>query len=139
MSENRACASFLGVHVAERVLSHIFKDVTRMHYGNPGYDFICRHGYKVDVKSSCRRTHSENRADNWMFSINKNRVADYFLCLAFDSRESLNPEHVWLIPADNINDRMGVGISTSTIHKWNEFEQPIDQVVTCCDMMRVTT
>ena len=37
--DNKTCALFLGVHVAERVLSHVFKQVKRMPNGNVGYDF----------------------------------------------------------------------------------------------------
>ena len=50
---NTACSLFLGVHVAERVLSHVFKQVKRMPNGNVGYDFTCARGRKIDVKSAC--------------------------------------------------------------------------------------
>ena len=53
---NRDCTLFLGVHVAERVLSKVFKDVERMPMNNPGYDFICGGGYKIDVKSPTARS-----------------------------------------------------------------------------------
>lgn len=135
MSENRDCASFLGVHVAERVPSHVFKDVQRMAQGNHGFDFICRYGYKVDVKSSCRHC-SEKFADNWVFCINRNYIADYFLLLAFDNREHLVPEHIWMIPGSDINDRTGVGIAESRLGKWAQYEQPLDRVLTCCDVLR---
>lgn len=36
-SENKQCPAFLGVHVAERVLSKVFKDVKRMPPNNRGY------------------------------------------------------------------------------------------------------
>ncbi len=98
-TDNKKCSSYLGVGIAERVLSHVFKNVELMPMSNPGYDFICNHGKKIDVKSSCRYFHI-GRSDSWMFTINKNTSADYFLCIAFDDREHLNPEHVWLIPGD---------------------------------------
>lgn len=41
MSENINCSSFLGIHIAERVLSKIFENVTRMSYGNSGYISNC--------------------------------------------------------------------------------------------------
>ena len=96
MNKNRQCSSFLGVHVAERVLEATFENVERMPYGNPGFDFICGAGYKIDVKSSCRR-YQKNGSSSWAFGIDKNCDADYFLCIAFDNREHLNPEHLWLI------------------------------------------
>lgn len=44
MSENKSCSIFLGVHVAEKVLSRVFKDVKQMPTHNPGYDFVCNRG-----------------------------------------------------------------------------------------------
>ena len=135
MCKNKKCSAFLGVHVAEHVLSHVFNNVEWMPYGNPGFDFVCGSGYWIDAKSSCRR-HHEKCSDDWMFNIKRNQIADYFLCLAFDNRESLEPEHVWLIPGRIINDRVGVGISISTLEKWAEYELPIDRVVACCDVLK---
>ena len=135
MSENRDCSSFLGVHVAERVLSHVFKHVKKMPYGNPGYDFICGGGYKIDVKSSCRHVR-KNWADQWGFHIDKNTIADYFLLLAFDNRENLNPEHIWLISGCDINDHVGVGISETALAKWDQYKLDIDKVSACCNMLK---
>jgi len=135
MDTNKSCTLFLGVHIAERVLSHIFKDVERMPNGNPGYDFICGRGYKIDVKSSCRY-HSGNIADRWKFNIKKNQIADYFLCLTFDNRELLNPEYVWLVPAVEINDHETISISESCVDKWEEYKHDINRVTACCNTLR---
>lgn len=135
MSKNRQCSSFLGVYVAERVLSHVFKHVERMPTNNPGFDFICGGGHRIDVKSSCRHVH-EHWADQWVFTINKNPIAEYFLCLAFDNRESLNPEHVWIIPAADVNDRVGVGISETTLGKWDEYALDVSKVSKCCNIIK---
>lgn len=126
---------YLGVHVAERVLSHVFKDVERMPYGNSGYDFICNKGYKIDVKSS---THPASRPNMWMFHINKNKIADYFLCIAFNNRDDLTPEHLWLIPSGILNDMTGACISTSTLSKWKNYEllDKLDDTISCCDTIR---
>lgn len=138
MSENRESPSFLGVHVAERVLSHLFKNVQRMPYGNPGFDFTCGKGYLVDAKCSCRRQHNPPWADNWMFTINKNQIADYFLCLAFDNRNDLNPEHIWLIPAGDVNDHVGISIAESRLDRWQKYEQPVYRVIACCDTLKTS-
>lgn len=130
-NENTACPSFLGVHIAERVLSHVFKNVKRMPYGNSGYDFICNYGKMVDAKCSCIR-----KDGSWMFAIRRNTVADFFICLAFDNREDLNPLHAWLIPGSKFSHRVGVGISPSTIHKWDEYRIDLSKVSACCDEMR---
>lgn len=135
MSENRECASFLGVHVAERVLSHIFKNVIRMPINNPGFDFRCSRDYLVDAKSSCWN-HHPHQADNWQFHIDKNKIAEYFICIAFDNRENLTPEHIWLIPSADVNDNITISIAESMLDKWSKYEHPIDRVILCCNTMR---
>ena len=131
MNENKKCAAFLGVHVAERVLGYVFKHVEKMPYGNAGFDFICGGGYKIDVKSSCLQ-----KSGRWLFTTNHNTIADYFLCLAFDNREDLNPLHAWLIRGKKINHLVGASISPSTIKKWDEYMLDTTKVVTCCNTLK---
>ena len=135
MSENRGCPSFLGVHVAERVLRHVFNDVEVMPYGNPGYDFKCNKGKLVDSKSSCIHV-VKGHSDSWMFTIYRNKIAEYFLLLALDNRECINPLYAWLIPGKVLNHLTGTGISLSTIHKWDKYILDIDSVVECCNEMK---
>lgn len=132
--QNKKCPVFLGCHVAEQVLSNVFKNVETMPMCNPGYDFICNHGKKIDVKSSCKR--KNHRGYRWGFGINHNKIADFFLCLAFDNRESLTPLHLWLIPGHIINDKRGVSISKSTVMKWAKYELDINQTLACCTEMK---
>jgi hypothetical protein len=142
MSENRESPTFLGVYVAERVLSNVFKNVVKMKYGNPGYDFVCGKGYKIDVKSACLiQRHGRRKEDiyhAWSFTINKNQVADYFLCIAFDDRESLNPAHVWLFPGHLINKKYNIQIANSSrwIARWSDYEHPIEKVIECCNHIK---
>ncbi len=132
MSENRSCPLYLGVHVAERVLAKVFNDVAVMPHGNPGYDFICGKGYKIDVKSSCYR-----KTNNWTFCINRNSAADYFLCVAFDNRDNLNPLHIWLIPGHAINTQLCATIRPKTLDKWSIYElDKLDDITTCCNVIR---
>jgi hypothetical protein len=133
--EDKNCALYLGVHIAERVLKNVFKNVKPMPAQNPGYDFICNKGKKIDVKSSCLHLNRGKRS-GWGFTISHNKIADYFLCLAFDSRETLNPLHIWLIPGGVVNNRASISISLSTVHKWDECELEIDRVVACCNIMK---
>lgn len=135
--KNKGCAQWLGVHVAESVLSKLFKNVERAPLKNPGYDFKCGKGYLIDCKSSCLHP-SRN---SWGFNINKNQIADYFLCLAFDNREDLNPLHIWLIPGEVVNDKTGIAIVNleSVLSKWSQYERLIEEVVTCCQKMKATT
>lgn len=134
-SENKHCSAFLGIHIAEQVLSKVFKDVKKMPYGYRGYDFICIKDKKIDVKSACTKAH-DRWSDNWHFNISRNQIADYFLCLAFDNREHLNPLYIWLIPGCIINHRISATISKSTLSKWDEFKLDIGKVVQCCDSMK---
>lgn len=136
MSENKTCSSYLGCHVAERVLSKVFKNVEVMPPNHPGYDFICNKGKKIDVKSCCMLPAHDTHACRWLFTINRNSVADYFLCIAFDNRDGLNPLHIWLIPAINISHLQGASISVTTIDKWDEYRIDITKVIKCCNKIK---
>ena len=132
MNENKNCPSYLGIVVAEKILSKVFDDVIVMPYGNQNYDFICNHGKKIDVKSA---TTAKN-GNGWKFHTAKNVVADYFLCLAFDNRAELNPLYMWLLPSFFVNDNHTVNISPSTISKWSDYRLDIDKVIHCCEILR---
>ena len=129
---NKECGVWLG-DKAEIILMSMFDHVERMPNGNPGYDFTCGKGYRIDAKSGCLRKHNPN---TWRFGINRNKIADYFLCLALDNRQDLNPLHVWLIPGKDINHLSGATISKSTLSKWSEYEQPLNTVLSCCNTMK---
>lgn len=147
MSKNKSCAQYLGVHIAERVLSHVFEDIKRMPLHNHGYDFICKKGHKIEVKSGCIR--KGKHLIYWQFNINKNAIADYFLLLAFDNRTDLNPMHIWLIKGTDI---VGI-IEKSELNKHNIFHlsnkdksilsykkyeliDKLDKVIDCCDTLK---
>jgi len=131
MGKNRECSSFFGIHIAERVLSRVFKNVKRMPVNNPGYDVICSRDKKIDIKSSCL-----HKNGCWCFNITCNTTADFFLCLAFDNREDLNPLHAWLIPGGKVNHRAGVTISPTTLHKWDAYRLDTTKISACCDTLR---
>lgn len=131
MSKNKECSLWLGVHIGEPVLVGLFKNVERMPMNNPGYDLICGNGKKIDVKISCAR-----KKGGWAFSIKHNTTADYFLCMAFDTRKDLNPLYIWLLPGNVFNHFVLASISPSTIDKWSEYELPIDKAILYCDSMK---
>lgn len=132
--ENKECSMYLGIHVAERVLSHCFATIERMPMNNPGYDFVCGKGFKIDVKSACRI--NRYPGIGWQFNIAQNKMADYFLCLAFDTRKDLAPEHIWLIPGSAINHQKYASIGLNTLRGWSQYERPIDGVLSCCNAMK---
>ena len=136
--KNKSCGLYLGVHVAERVLSNVFNNVERMPCINPGYDFICNKNKKIDVKSGCimKRSINTSRSLAWSFDIRRNKIADYFLILAFSNRQELKPMYMWLMPANFINHLKTATITEKTLHKWANFELNIDDTIKCCDIMK---
>lgn len=145
LSDNKQCSNFLGVYIAERLLSKVFENVQRMPYGNKGYDFICNKGYKIDVKSACL-----NSNNVWLFGIKKNKVPEYFLFLAFDNRKDLTPNHIWLIKGTEIikttkvntilNNRVSLCISNSVkiLNNYIIYEKSdkLEKLVECCNTIK---
>jgi hypothetical protein len=135
---NPNCGAYLGIVVAEKVLAKVFKNVQQMPNCNPGYDFKCNNGFKIDVKAACS---IKDYPHSWMFAIRRNTEADYFLCMAFDNRVDLNPQYIWLIPGKVLNSHVSAHISMSTLDKWAEYEliDKLDDVIACCDVMKSKT
>lgn len=138
MSKNKKCSQFLGIYVAENVLSKVFKNVEKMPWTNPKFDFICNRGYKIDVKSSSL---SFNRANPyWHFNIYKNVIADYFLCIGFDNRNNLNPLKLWLIPSSKVNKKVTITMTNTKkgLKKWKEFEilEKLEDVKNICTLFK---
>ncbi len=142
MKINKKCGIFLGCHVAERVLSHVFKDVQRMPNGNRGFDFICNKGFKIDVKSSCLR-----KNNSYIFHITKNKIADYFLCIGFDNRDDLNPQHIWLMKGDEVlydnkklNEHISLAIPNNVkgLSKFSKYEltDKLKETIKCCNSLK---
>jgi len=135
MEKNKNCPMFLGCHIAERVLSHVFKDVERMPANNPGFDFICNKGMKIDVKSSCLH---KNR---YLFTLNCNKIADYILLIGFDNRENLNPQHIWLIKNELINEVKSLAITNTEpclleLSKY-ELTDKLKETIECCTKLKI--
>jgi hypothetical protein len=126
---------YLGVYIGERVLSDVFHNVTRMPMNNPGYDFICGNGYKIDVKTSCT-TYAHSKYPYWYFKISNNKTADYFACIAFDNRTDLNPLHFWLIPSNVVCCKQSLLIYNTTIGRLEQYEKPVDKIIRGCNTMR---
>jgi hypothetical protein len=58
------------------------------------------------------------------------------LCIAFNDRQSLTPEHVWLIPAHIVNSKVLLGIPESRLDAWNTYERSIEKVISLCEVLR---
>ncbi|MCK4665975.1 hypothetical protein KAU33_04455 [Candidatus Dependentiae bacterium] len=135
MYENKTCAAYLGVVIGERLCRHLFKDVEVMPFGNTGYDIICNKGKKIDVKTSCTR-YNNGKYPHWGFDINENKIADFFILVAFDNRTDLNPLHLWMISGHEVNKNASKSISPSTVHKWSQWEKDIKNARLCCAEMK---
>lgn len=53
MSENEECASYFGVYIAERYVRELFEDPIPMPVNNPGFDWICKKGKRIQNKARC--------------------------------------------------------------------------------------
>ena len=138
ISEATETNVWLGVYIAEKILSEYFDVMIKMPYGNSGYDFICGKGYKIDVKSSCLH-HYKNDPPHWSFYPAKNVIADYFLCISFnEDRLNLEPLHIWLIPGYVVNSKHCFSIynNKKSFDKYSEYEKPLNNVISCCQQMK---
>lgn len=137
-NENKNCPQYLGSHVAERLLALYFGDVKRMPITFPGYDFLCPNGYKIDVKASTLQHHKRKTSSTWSFHIGKNTIADYFMCLAFNNRDSLEPQHLWLIPGNIVNHLTAVEMYPTeySLNKWSKYEKDLTKVFECCKILK---
>jgi hypothetical protein len=135
MSKNNS--RYLGISIAEEIVSKAFPEAARMPPDHPKYDFIFPDGSHVDVKASCIVAQSTNsRRVVWQFIINKNRAADSFLLMAFDDRQSMNLRNVWLIPGSIINHRYG--ITLRDIDKWKPFKLQVDKFRSALDVLKAS-
>ena len=152
MSENKECSAYLGIYICENkeFLRKIINIVENMPNNNPGYDIICGKGKKIDVKCSCLSN------KKWSFAIDKNKIADYFLCISFDNRENLNVEHIWLMKGDvviektnnhnskefivNERDAIDIGNGHVALQRWIKHEitnvYKLNEVQKVCDVFK---
>lgn len=134
MYKNKSSTQWLGIVIGERLVKHLFNDVVIMPYKFPDYDIICNKGKKINVKVACITLN--RKLPHWQFNIDYNTIADYFILVAFDNRENLNPLYLWMIPGYVLNEKSGTQISPSTIHKWDEWKRDINDAKLCCTEMK---
>ena len=131
MHENKECPAYLGISVTEKLIYQYFRDAIRMRNGNPGYDIVCNRGKLIEVKSSCLL-----KGGGWYFNIRYNTTAEYFVLVAWDNREDLNIQHVWLIPGEVLSHLKGTRISPSNVDKWSQYEKDVTKMLACCNAMK---
>ena len=124
VSNNRSGVSYMGICVAGDLLRRCYKHVQAVVNNKYAYKFVCDHDKFIDVKSSCL-----GKNWMWLFSTRRNTVVDFFICVAFDDRDDPNVMHVWMIPGEKLNPFMSASISPSSVDKWSEYEQDIDEIL----------
>jgi hypothetical protein len=95
MEFNEECAAWFGDFICENYIIKTFEEPIRTPYGNPGFDWLCKKGEKIDHKGSCL-IYGKYGSPHWIFNIMCNNIADWFILSAWDNRDSLNPLHVWI-------------------------------------------
>lgn len=111
MTDNHLCSAYLGCYRAENFVFSYYNISDIMPYGFHGYDCICNNKYKLEIKSSTVYHRTPN-GYNWQFAIRKNKIADYFILVAYDDNDSLSkPSHMWEIPANLVNMKTCLSIS----------------------------
>lgn len=97
MTENKDCSKYFGIHIAEKHVSSLFTNPIRMPHDNPGFDWICAKGQKIQHKARCLYDSTK-----WNFRIGYNNIADYFMLSGWNNREDLEPIYLWLFHKDDI-------------------------------------
>lgn len=116
MQYNPDCPAWFGNFIVENYIMKTFEDPIKMPYGNPGYDWICNKGQKIDSKARCLE-YKGGKWSGWKFSIKYNIITDYFILSAWDNRDSLNPLHVWIFHKDDMV-RKGKGGCAPRVKFW---------------------
>lgn len=122
MELNEDCASNFGVVIGEELFKiflerSIFEHVEKTGYMDSGIDFLCKNPrqefidkypqfklrkdkeYRIQLKMRCLINH--NGSIQWIFSIEHNKISDYFILCGWDTREG-EPLHIWFIHKDEI-------------------------------------
>ena len=119
MDKNIECTMYLGVHIAENLWNVILTDSVLMNPANPGYDILFNDNIKIDIKASVLRIDDEYPC--WSFNIQYNKIPDFFGLTAFDNRDNLNIQYMWLIPGYKINDKYRIRIYPKKINNWKKY------------------
>lgn len=125
---NEDCSAHFG-DFTESIMIQTFDDAVRMPYGNPGFDWVCNKGDKIDNKGVCL-VHVDGRPPEWVFGIKWNNIADWFILSAWDNRDSLTPLHVWTFHKNDIvrgrkfwrRDSLTITNTQEGIREFEEYE-----------------
>ena|GEM_PF-6068123 len=123
MLTNAECGLYIWEH-AKRIVLHLFPDAQEMPHLNSGYNFICRNGKKIAVRAG--RILSGHASPTWCFHTERNSIADYVACFAYeDMLLPLKLVHFWIVPHSVFGGKKRVTMTGSTrgLEKWVRFER----------------
>lgn len=100
LQESEGCPKYFGEYIAENYIIKTFKDAIPAPINNPGFDWTCNKGLKIQCMSRCL-SHNGNWS-GWIYAIAYNNIADYFLISAWDNRTDLKPLHIWIFNKNDI-------------------------------------
>lgn len=106
IEEAKDSPTYFGVCIGEKYVSQTFDNPKMMPYGNPGYDWECKNGLKIQHEARClckSECASEGTNPQFKFThIDYNKVADVFILSGWKDRESLEPLLVLAFKKDDI-------------------------------------
>jgi len=100
MSENPYCAKWFGEFIAENYVMKTFEDPIKAPPNNPGFDWTCNKGQKIQHKARCLEI--ANTSEGWGFPIRRNHIPDYFILSGWKDRESLEPLFILIFHRDEM-------------------------------------
>lgn len=125
MSENKDCASWLGVNegepLFEKFLKKIFEYVEKTDYLDGGIDFNCKKPRQefinkyphlelnklrdeectLQLRIRCLTFYKNCDWSGWKFNLDNNN-SDFTILCGYDNRDNLEPVHIWMFYKNNI-------------------------------------
>ena len=142
---NEDCSSHFG-YFTEDLMIKTFDGAIKMPLNNPGFDWSCKRGDKIDNKSRCLTYRKESNWCGWIFSIEYNNIADWFILSGWDNRDSLNPLHVWIFHKNDIlaggefwkRNALCITNTSKGLKKFEKWEvaNKLDKLKELCDEMQ---
>jgi len=100
-SENEDCNTYFGIYIAENYVMKTFEDPIKAPPNNPGFDWLCKNGKKIEHKAACLIFDKYGNS-KFHFPIEYNNIADYFILSGWNNREDLEPMYIWMYYKDDI-------------------------------------
>lgn len=119
---------FFGEDITKGAVEIAFSHLSRMPKNNQGYDFISPDGTKIEVKAS-------HGIKSWMFSINKNVIADRFLLIAFDEKSRIVMG--WDIPSSIAGAKYAISMNAGSYPMYALGKPVISQLQDAVDSVNI--